>query len=103
RNGLYSELNSQRIDAAIESGSELIFTRTQNPIVEIGLTKALIDKDLDFEVHRIYSPGIYGEMLTAEQPVVKDSLIQDTYDHLDYESGDAFVLMFKLKEKGDKE
>lgn len=98
-NGFYSELNAVRVGEALDRGADMIFTRTQNPVVELGLVAAMKKCGVDFSVERYYLPAVYGEMLTASKPVVGDPEVQSEYDRLDYEAGDAYVLVFRLEDK----
>lgn len=95
-NGLYGELNQRRITAAVEAGHDLIFTRTQNPFVEAGISSAILRLGLSASLERIVAPNCYGTMLTREQPRYKDMQIQSHYDDLNYDNGDAFILLYKL-------
>ncbi len=95
--GLYKSMNELRISTAIKKGLSLIFTRTQNPRVQAGIESTLdtFQKEgsiLGYTHERILIPGCYGSQLTKTKPV--DNLI--SYDELNYEEGDAYILMFKL-------
>ncbi len=94
KQGHYRELTKRRIEAALRRGTGTIFTRTQNPKVELGIRRALEKMGISYEVERILVHAAYGEQLTSIRPMVKERAIQDEYDQLDYERGDAFVLVF---------
>lgn len=103
--GLYSEMNKKRLAEAIGNGykfTPLVFTRTQNPLVETAIRKELESYPKNgrfrgFTLERRLVKGVYGEMLTGSKPPrSKEPHIQQAYDGLDYSRGDAFVLLFHL-------
>lgn len=96
--GFYKKMNARRIGLAIERGMNLIFTRTQNPRVQSGIQSVLNEMQENgviggYEVQRILIPGCYGHMLTEEKPV--DDKV--SFGELDYDKGDAYVLLFPLQ------
>lgn len=96
--GLYKKMNETRIGFALERKLKLVFTRTQNPRVQSGIEAVLTNmidqgKILDYELKRIHIPGCYGQMLTKTKPI--DAKV--SFDELDYEKGDAYVLLFNIK------
>ncbi len=104
--GLYSEMNRKRVADVIGNGYEftpLVFTRTQNPLVEAGISSALKEfkgkgRYMGFTLERRFVPGVYGEMLTGTKPPRSpEKHVQQAYDGLDVEKGDAFVLIFHLE------
>lgn len=97
--GLYKELNRIRIGQAMTSGTELIFTRTQNPRVETGMRSVLEEYEEQgyikgFFLERKKQPGAYGRMLTEQKPVVPEG---SPYEDLNYEQGDAFIITIRLR------
>lgn len=97
-NGLYKQMTRTRLEIAIEAGLDLIFTQTQNPRIEEGIMSALneqIEKGSihQFTIERVLMKGAYGRMLTEEIP--KARFIK--YSDLDYQNGDAYILLFHLK------
>lgn len=97
--GVYGQLNMLRVRQAVERGQRLIFTRTQNPFVEAGIQHALTSFGVTPQVERHYVAGCYGQMLTASRPVHRDPQLNQHYDRLDYDAGDAFVLMYHLRDR----
>lgn len=100
--GFYKKMNERRIGVALERKLELVFTRTQNPRVQSGI-QAVLDRMREkglitgYKLERILAPGCYSCMLTEEKP--KDDKV--SFDELDYEKGDAYVLLFFLQYIGD--
>lgn len=96
--GFYKVMNEKRAGIALEQGFSLIFTRTQNPRVQSGIS-AVLDELTErgsiqgYDLSRVLIPGCYGSMLTEEKPT--DSKV--SFDELNYENGDAFVLLFDLQ------
>ncbi|HEX7042882.1 MAG TPA: hypothetical protein VF189_06535 [Patescibacteria group bacterium] len=104
--GVYERLNKERINILMDE-HQLggFFTRTQNPLVETGLTHMLGDlkrqgRISDFSLERIKMPKAYSAgMLTGEKPPKsKDPSIQEAYDNLKIEEGDAYILVYKLED-----
>lgn len=96
--GFYKQMNESRINAALVRNLDLIFTRTQNPRVQSGIQAVLENMKekgviSNYELERILMPGCYGHMLTEEKP--HDDKV--SFDELDYENGDAYVLLFSLQ------
>lgn len=96
--GFYKKMNKRRIGVAVERGLDLVFTRTQNPRVQSGIQSVLNGMQEDgkikgYEVQRILIPEHYGHMLTEEKPV--DNKV--SFGELDYDKGDAYVLLFLLQ------
>lgn len=99
--GFYKIMNGKRIDLVLSRNLNLVFTRTQNPRVQSGIQavldeiqkKGLIQR---YDLKRILIPGCYGHMLTEEKPV-DDKIL---FDELDYDKGDAYVLLFQLRRNG---
>lgn len=106
RQGLYDKMNRERMNILMDEHQlEGFFTRTQNPLVETGLTHMLEDlkrqgRISDFSLERIKMPKAYrAGMLTGEKPPrSKDTSIQEAYDRLKIEEGDAYVLVYTLKD-----
>lgn len=98
---VYARLNSLRVQQAVERDQQAIFTRTQNPFVEAGIKRALKHSGITPHIDRYHSPGCYGHMLTASQPIHRDSALTRHYKQLDYGAGDAFVLVFDLSSSGE--
>jgi hypothetical protein len=96
-NGLYSVLNRRRLGLLDEHDLDIVYTRTQNPRVQEGITHSL-DKLIAegrcsaYDVGRLIVPGAYGKMLTAQKP----SSRKVVYDDLDYEKGDAAIIVWSL-------
>ncbi len=93
--GVYKKLTRKRIETALEEGVKTIFTRTQNPQVERGIRGTLEEMGVNYVLERILIQGAYGEQLTRERPKVKNEEVQHVYEELDYNEGDAFVLVFR--------
>lgn len=100
--GLYGQMNKERIYSALAEFSPFIFTRTQNPLVEAGITKELremrgIRRFVDFTLERVLVREAYGERLTGEPLQSPASgYIKHAYERLDAEKGDAYILFFHL-------
>lgn len=98
--GLYKKMNETRIGFALEKKLDLVFTRTQNPRVQSGIQAILQDmvekgKIDSFYLERKLIKGCYGQMLTKTKPI--DDKV--SFDELDYENGDAYVLLFNIKHR----
>lgn len=95
--GLYSLLNDKRLEFVEGEGVDRLYTRTQNPRVEQGISRAL-DRMVDerriksFAVARYALIGVYGCMLTDTKPLARTV----SYDNLDYERGDANIVSWQL-------
>ena len=98
----YQKMNEKRVDVALKRHKQVIFTRTQNPLVETSITHTIEQSKSRQEINgysleRILLPGCYGGMLTGEPPPrSSDRKIQAEHDKLDLASGDAFVLLYSL-------
>lgn len=96
--GLYKAMNKRRVDFGLNKGMSLFYTRTQNPRVEEGITRELEDRVVmgqigGFSLERRLAVGCYGKRLTKEIPVGRSVV----YNTLDYDRGDAHVLLFKAQ------
>jgi hypothetical protein len=99
--GLYSKMNEKRISTVVSNKLPLIFTRTQNPLVEVGISRQLKKFQeqgfiKDFSVSRKIVRGVYGQMLTSSEPQSKDEKINSAFKELDKMNGDAFILFFSI-------
>lgn len=95
--GFYKQMNERRLQFALERGVDLVYTRTQNPRVQAGiqfaLDSAIASGEIEsYDTDRILVPGCYGHMLTVEKPVGASIEFPD----LDYEAGDAYVILFSI-------
>lgn len=95
--GLYSSLNDRRLTFAEKSNLLNVYTRTQNPKVERGITSALErmqeqNRIRGFTLDRHAVRAVYGGMLTAEKPQTKTI----SYDYLDYDRGDANIVAWQM-------
>lgn len=95
--GLYGMMNEYRFDYGFEHDLDLVYTRTQNPRVEEGITSSierLIEarRIKSFKLARYVCRGAYGKMLTAQKPIAR----RISYDFLDYDEGDAVILTWQL-------
>lgn len=91
-NGVYKQMNQMRIVEALKRDVPFIYTRTQNPRVEAGIQSALDAMQVKYSLERVLVPGCYGQMLTKSKPEARGG----SFDELDYEAGDAYVLFFIL-------
>lgn len=96
--GLYKKMNERRIGFAVDRQLPLVFTRTQNPRVQSAMQGVLDGmreegRIAGYTLERILVPGHYGKMLTQEKP--QDDKL--SFDELDYERGDAYLLLFSLE------
>ncbi len=100
--GLYRQMLTVAVKEGLDRKLPLVFTRTQNPIIEQGLIHELQNRKdrgeiAEFEIERMVVEKCYGEMLTREvPPAVANKELQKKYDKLDRNKGDAFVLLFHL-------
>ena len=93
--GLYHMLNQQRIDFAFFREADFIFTRTQNPRVQEGITTSmerLVDEGelVKYSMQRVIMQGAYPGMLTSTKPVGR----KVKYDDLQYDRGDAAIIIW---------
>lgn len=96
--GLYLDLNEKRLSFVLKNGGKLVYTRTQNPRVEEGITHSvekLISNGViaGYEIGRVVFKGVYGKMLTATRPTSRHL----SYDDIDYENGDAVMVTWRFK------
>lgn len=96
--GLYLELNGRRLDYVLKNGAKHVFTRTQNPRVEEGITHSIDvlvanGTITGYDVGRVVLRGVYGKMLTATRPTSRHL----SYDEIDYENGDAVMVTWRFK------
>lgn len=96
--GLYHILNERRIQLAVQNDSGSIYTQTQNPRVQEGITNSI--RRLEpvtgigiSSIERIVRPAIYEGMLTHTQPVARNL----SYDDINYSRGDAAIVTWNLK------
>ncbi len=100
--GIFRQINQRRFQIILDRGIDLVFARTQNPLVETGITHHLRRLEQQgsiqsFTQERRLLAGHYGQMLSAERPPRSaDVPIQDAYDQLVPEKGDAYALLFAL-------
>jgi len=92
--GVYKNLNVARLGNAISARIPLIYTRTQNPGVEAGLSATLQNMREQglikrFFVTRDKEDGVYGRLLTPNKPSIPPN---SPYNELNYDRGDAFHL-----------
>ena len=74
-----------------------LYTRTQNPKVERGITSALErmqeqNRIRKFTLGRYVVRAVYDGMLTDERPQTKTI----SYDNLDYDRGDANIVSWQM-------
>jgi len=96
--GVYRELNRQRLGYAVENKAPLISTTTQNPRVENGVSRVLDEfvqsgKLKGYRVERVLLPEFYGRRLTKYSLDTKET----PFASLDIDAGDAFSLVFHLE------
>ena len=97
-NGLYERMNALRLDYGLSHDLDLVYTRTQNPRVEEGITSSIdtlvaAGQVRGYKVGHYICRGVYGKMLTKEKPVSKHL----SYDFLDYEAGDGMIITWQLE------
>lgn len=95
--GLYHILNERRMQLAIQNNSPMIYTQTQNPRVQEGITNSIRRLEPTTgvgigSISRIVRSGIYGGMLTHTQPMAKNL----SYDDINYARGDAAIITWSL-------
>ncbi len=96
--GVYKELNRQRLGYAVENKAAIISTTTQNPRVEHGITQVLdelvlLGKLKSYTKERILLPALFTRRLTKYQLETKDTPFED----LNLDVGDAFAIVFHLE------
>lgn len=96
--GLYHILNERRMQLAIQNDSPTIYTQTQNPRVQEGITNSIRRLEPTTgvgisSIDRIVRPAIYGRMLTHAQPMAKNL----SYEDINYARGDAAIIIWKLE------
>lgn len=99
--GIATDFARARVEDALRLGYHGFWTRTQNPVVEYTLSRALdqLREDGsfgDWTMERRLLPALYGKMLTASKPISRDSTLNETYSALDHPRGDAFRLDISL-------
>jgi len=97
--GLYGALTEMRVRyALLEQDANLIYTRTQHPRVQEGITSTLervgeLEGFVVSSMERVLLPAFYGHMLTAEKPAAREV----EFAELDYTKGDAFLISWRIK------
>ncbi len=96
--GLYHVLNERRFGLAIQNDIDTIFTQTQNPRVQEGITNSILRLESTTgigirSIERIVRQGVYGRMLTDSQPTAKNL----SYEDIDYARGDAAIITWNLE------
>lgn len=97
-NGLYKAMNVEGLSEAVSQRYPVVFTRTQNPRVQAGVQSILHEfvqekKIAGYTLEQRLLPGFYGQMLTKEQQFARSV----TFDELDAQAGDAYILIFNLR------
>lgn len=100
--GLASDFARVWTKDAFDLGCRSLWTRTQNPIVEHMMGRALDELKEgqtigDWSVERTLMAGRYGRMLTDRIPLSRDVDLNRVYTELDYPRGDAYQLDFVLR------
>lgn len=95
--GIYQTLNAQRLEFAADALLDTLFTQTQNPRVQEGITHTIrrlepVTGVSIRSIDRVLRPGAYGRMLTDVRPYARSL----SYDDIDYERGDAAVVTWRL-------
>lgn len=95
-NGLYGELFGHRFDYIIKhQGVDMVYTRTQNPLVLRGITKGLERMVRQRRARRVVlarvvlMPSAYSGQLMPNMPEV--------FDDIDTRAGDAKVFMWEIE------
>ena len=102
RRGTYLEFGLRRILFAYNAGRHTLELRIQNPRIEAGMKsclEVLMNQGIvrGYKVERELRSGLYGRMLTAQRPLSGKKEIDQLYDALDYEKGDAFAFRFNME------
>lgn len=102
-NGLYKKMLRSFLNETMTRGLSTTLFATQNSSIEVGFQRVLEDmqregKIVTFErLERIKLPGRYGRLLTGELPApVADTEVQEAYNGLQRENGDAFGVSYRL-------
>lgn len=95
--GLYDVINKRRLEFALEQGIDTLFTRTQNPRVQEGITRAIEtlmrqQRVGTFEISRTLLRGVYGKQLTTIKPTSHTL----NYDELNTKQGDAYFITWRI-------
>lgn len=98
KSGLYTNMTKERVRRGLEKGLNLVFTETQNPNIEAGIKNTLEIMKAEGEIgdysmnERVLLPNLYGRCMYKDIP--KNEKI--SYDKLNYDTGDAYALVFNL-------
>ena len=100
--GIHSSFTQRRLNFALDNDFFCFELRTQNPKIELSVRQNLeslvkigiID---EFSISRELVKSLYGRMLTAIKPFSGVEEIDVLYENLDYESGDAYRMKFKIE------
>lgn len=97
--GLYHTINRHRLGFVLEHDVDMIFTRTQNPRVQEGISGSLERFQQDGLIvvqglQTIVKRGVYGKMLTKDKPEARQLSYDDDFDHA---NGDAKILTWKIR------
>ena len=100
--GVFTALSSRRMREVTGKKISAIFVRTQNPHVETRLVESLKEAKRRgwikaYKLHaRKLLKGVYGQPITAEIPRSKNARVQERYNKLSYEQGDAYLLSYDI-------
>lgn len=102
-NGLYTRMVKSFLYETMARRLPFTLFATQNPSIEAGFAKVLEEMKQNGQIEgfermpRIPIPGRYGMQLTGGVPsAVADNEVQQAYNTLDREAGDAFGVAYQL-------
>jgi hypothetical protein len=102
KHGLYHLFAEERLNASLEKRVPYVFTRTQNPAIELAMKGELVlaqeeGKITGFRLERRYVPECYGQQLAKKQPKVRNLEVERAFSRLNTKAGDAYILIFHLE------
>lgn len=101
--GLYRRLNTLRFMHMLSSETDLLFVRTQNHKVILGIENVLNDFAKDGKITRFtreyvaVEKGTYGCLLTAEAPDLTHPALPPEMRALDVHAGDVLLCIWRIK------
>lgn len=95
-------LNNFHLNTLVNQRLPVFFTRTQNPRVEGGILRSLEQAKKDgkiasYRIERHLVPGHYGQRLTTEPQRTSVAQTQESYDRIQSDQGDAYLLLFHVE------
>ncbi len=101
RKHIYDHFVARRIELVLQMQKSMMTLRTQNPVVDYGVQRCLdgmvrVGAIAGYTFRREHKEGVYGRSLTDTIPMCRKSEINEAYEKLNYQRGDAYFLEFTI-------